>query len=426
MDRLPHDLEAEKAFLGAILHKSDLIWEAMQKVKPVELYHVQHRVIYEAMVDISENGDGKIDLVTLPGALRDRGEYEMAGGAIYLSGLFDVLPDVANIDAYCQIIVTAARSRTLIEIGRELQTQQDPDEALGHAMNRLMEVADRSDNSESKVLEDVGEEYRENQQQGIMAQMFTTGIPMLDNIVTFRKENMVVIAGHPGTGKSSLGLQIAMNVMKQGHVLFVSMEMGKAELWERAVQARTGCAAEVIDNPKFVTPEVRDKIAKASSELRGGPRTLEVFAPRYCTPQTILGKAMAMKAQHSDFKAVVVDFLQRVHWPERGLGPVDETTKKSRAMKDMARIIGAPMIVLSQLSRNSAREGKEPQLHDLRDSGAIEQDADTAIFTHRPSEESNDAVLLVRKQRHGPKGRVECIFDEARCRFIEKTRSYSY
>ena len=135
---------------------------------------------------------------------------------------------------------------------------------------------------------------------------------------------------------------------------------------------------------------------------------------------------MAMQAQYGDLKAVIVDFLQRVHWPERGLGIVEETTQKSRAMKDMARIIGAPTVVLSQLSRSSSKEGKEPQLHDLRDSGAIEQDADTAIFTHRPSEETNEAVLLIRKQRHGPKGRVECVFDERRCRFIEKIRDYHY
>lgn len=403
----------------------NLIWESLQKLKGDDFYVVQHRIIYDAMVDICENGDGKIDLVTLPKALKDRGELEMAGGVSAVSNMLDALPDIANFNAYVKIITECSRDRRLIQIGRELSIPGNPEQRLGDAMHKLMLVSDSSASTESMLIEEVGEEYRQNQESGITAQAFTTGIPRLDDIVTFRKENMVVIAGHPGTGKSSLGLQIALNVMRQGRVLFVSMEMGKAELWERAVQYKTGVSSQVIDNPRYAPEAIRAKIAEASAELRGGPRTLEVFAPRYCTPQTILGKAMALKARYGDLKTVIVDYLQRVHWTERGLGSVQETTEKSRAMKDMARTIGSPVLVLSQLSRNSAREGKEPQLFDLRDSGAIEQDADIAIFTHRPNEESNDAILLVRKQRHGALGRVECLFDGSRCRFTEKTYGYN-
>jgi replicative DNA helicase len=424
MEGIPHDLEAEKSLLASMILDRNLIWDAMEKIEPDDFYHPSHMAVYESMLDICENGDGKIDIVSLRHSLDGMGKLKIAGGATGLSDLIDTMPDAANAPAYMTIILEHSKNRKLMDVGKYLLGDSPPSEKMAEGINKIVEITARSSSGEFMSLEESGEKYAADQAKGLTAKAFLTGMMLLDGKVSFRKENMVVLAGHPGTGKSSLALQIAMNVMMEQIVLFVSMEMSSPELWERAVQAKTGIAAETIDNPTYAPEPVREKIAEASAELRSGPRNLKIFAPRYCTPDVILGKAMATRARHGELSLVIVDYLQRVHWAERGISMVEETTKKSRAMKDMARIIGCPVMVLSQLSRNSAREGKRPQLHDLRDSGAIEQDADTVIFTHRPDRETNDAELVIGKQRHGATGIVKCKFDSSRCRFIEKIGGY--
>jgi len=417
-----HDAEAEAALLGAIMAEQNLIWTTMQSLKVEDFYKQEHRDVYGAMVDIAENGDGKIDIISLSRILRYR---KVPNHATLLSSFDDALPDVGNASHYAKIIKECSLGRKLTATATKITLQQgDPRDRLNLALDDLIQLVSGGGGADSWTLPEAVKIYRENQNSGATAKVFDCGMSALDSIVTFRKENMIVVAGHPGTGKSSLALQIAMNVMKQGRVLFVSMEMGRDELVERAVQLKTGCSASVIDNPTYQAEGIREKIEIAFNELQQGESTLEVFVPNRCTPQDVLGKAMEIKARFGDLSLVIIDYLQRVHWPVPGLGAVQETTEKSRAMKDMARAAGVPVMVLSQLSRNSAREGKEPQLHDLRDSGAIEQDADIAIFTHRPNEDTNDAVLLVRKQRHGPTGSVKCEFDRARCRFIERVRGY--
>jgi len=234
------------------------------------------------------------------------------------------------------------------------------------------------------------------------------------------------VAGHPGTGKSSLAVQAALNVAKEGRVLLITLEMSSEEMVERVVQSKTGASAHIIDNPQFTTPDNRQRIKEAFEEVSMNLETLHVLSPGAVTPQDVIAHARAIEMQHGELSLIVVDYLQLMHCPERGMGPVERVTWLSRNIKAAARQLKVPIMLLSQLSRDSAKGNREPELHDLRDSGAIEQDADIVVFTHRPNIEQEEGMLLVRKQRHGPVGRCRVQYDSSRCRFLTLDTTTQY
>lgn len=422
---IPHDAEAEAALLGAIIINNDLIWEVMQRLDSNDFYVPQHEVIYRAIVDVAENGSGKIDVVSLRRTLEDRGELKEAGGAVMLSSLIDSMPSAANAESYLNIILKDSMSRRLIATSRLLaDPSADPRERAEKVLEEIILSLSGRAFQETSTVSEAAKKYLAERDDGLEGRWVETGIRPLDNFVTMRKGNVVVVAGHPRTGKSALALQTALNVAKTGHVLFITLEMSPPEIIERIIQGKTGCVASAIEQPQFTTEKMRQEIDRAFAEISGTGRQLHISNSSFLTPQRVLAMGKRLQVRHGAIKLVVVDYLQLMHCPERGLGSVERVTWLSRNMKQVAASLGVPVMLLSQLRRNPAQENREPQLHDLRDSGAIEQDADIVIFTHRPNPDVPEGELICQKQRHGPSGRCSVRFDGARCRFTAIEKGY--
>ena len=419
MDRLPHDAEAERAIIGALMLQKSLVWEVMPSLKPEHMYLEQHRQILDAMYDIAENGDGKVDVVSTRHVLDQRGKLQQIGGTTYLSSLMDALPDVANVGHYVGIVLEHALDREMRRLGAVLSQNGSPPKDRAHAVLADMYKALAGEESASvKTMAQIALEYESNVKAGLTEQWIETGISALDSWVTIRRKNQVVVAGNPSTGKSSFALQAALNAMKTHHVLFISLEMSEEELFERVVQGMTGCSAKVIANPKHTTEENRRKIAEAVARVQAHHHMLHLLSPGMVTPQDVIAHARAIQIRYGTLGLVVVDYLQLMHCPLKNMGTTERVTWLSRHMKAVARQLDVPVMLLSQLSRDNTRGNREPELHDLRDSGAIEQDADIVIFTHRQNLDEPEGVLLVRKQRHGPTGRTRVNFDGARSKFL--------
>jgi len=415
----PHDLEAEQAILGALLLDASVVWEMIPKLKPEDLFVQKNRIILDAMYDIAENGDGKIDAVSLRSALDGRGELSIVGGAIYLSQLIDALPDVANVSRYVEIVREHALDRRLKLLGRELSGNgSKPRERAQQVLGEMHLALCGEDAAAMKTMAQAAKDYMKNQAAGLSTRCAETGISALDNRMTIRRGNVVIIAGHPGTGKSSLAAQAAINASKDNHVLLITLEMSEEEMVERIVQGMTGCSAHIIDNPKFTNEANRVKIQGAMAKVGSDMTSVHIINPGMVTPQDMIAHARSIQLRHGSLGLVVVDYLQLMHCPRRGLGSVERVTWLSRHIKAAARQLKVPIMLLSQLSRDSAKGGREPELHDLRDSGALEQDADIVLFTYRPDIETDDGVLIIRKQRHGPVGRCKVKYDASRCRFL--------
>jgi len=413
-----HDEEAEAAILGAILLENRLIWDVMVEVHPEDFYVLRHEKIFFAMIDTAENGDGKIDIVSLRSALEGRGELRAVGGATALSRLLDSVPDVANVMTYVKIVKACALNRTIAKMAPLLaDTSRPPRERAMDVLGKMYLALEIRDATSLQTISQLSAAYTKDQEAGLDRRWVESGIENLDRLVTMRRRNVIVIAGNPGTGKSALALQISTRVAKTGHVLFVTLEMSEREVLERAVQAKTGCSAPEIENPKFTTTARRAEINAAFEELREYGHTLHILNPGMSSPQDVLAIARSLQLKHGGLSLVVIDYLQLMHCTEKNMSPVERVTWLSRQVKAIARQLDVPIVLLSQLSRGQVKDNREPQLHDLRDSGAIEQDADIVIFSHRPDQESDDGMLIVRKQRHGPTGVCYVKFDKQRCLF---------
>lgn len=416
---MPHDREAERAVISAMMLDPSLIWEIMPSLKPEHFYIDGHRLILEAMYDVAENGDGKVDILSVKHVLDSRGRLQQVGGASYLSGLIDDLPDVANAPHYVGIILEHALDREMRRLGAILSQNGSPPKDRAHTVLADMYKALAGEDAASvKTMAQIAQEYESNVNLGLTSKWIETGIATLDSWVTIRKKNQVVVAGNPSTGKSSFAMQVALNAMKTHHVLFISLEMSEEELFERVIQGMTGCSAKIIANPKHTTDENRRRIIEATATVKAHHHMLHMLSPGMVAPQDVMAHARAIQIRYGSIGLVVVDYLQLMHCPLKNMGSTERVTWLSRQMKAVARQIDVPVMLLSQLSRDNSKGNREPELHDLRDSGAIEQDADIVIFTHRQNLDEPEGLLLVKKQRHGPTGRTRVSFDGSRSRFL--------
>jgi replicative DNA helicase len=433
---LPNNLEAERSILGAILLDNHALNAAIEKIRSEDFFLSQHRQIFERMIQLGEKQQA-IDVVTLMEDLSRRGELEAAGGIAYLSQLADGLPRVTNVEHYARIVKEKAVLRSLIFSASAIQEQalaagDDADVILDRAESVIFQLAeDRVKVGLIGVKELVRDNYERLEKifsEGRRITGLTTGYPGLDNETAgLQPSELIILAARPSMGKTALALNISENValrLREPVAVF-SLEMSKESLLLRLLASEGR-----VDAHKFRTGHMgRDdwgKVTGALTNLADAPLWIDDSASS--TVMEIGAKARRLKRDRG-LSLLVVDYLQLVVPTHMGRGSnrQEEVSSISRGLKGLAKELKVPVLVLSQLTRAPERDDRKPQLSDLRESGAIEQDADVVLFINRPNfyktdlpeEDRAKAELIIAKQRNGPTGSMNFVFLARHTRFEE-------
>jgi replicative DNA helicase len=438
---LPHNLEAERSILGAVLLDNHALNAAVQVLRPEDFFLQQHRHIFERMVHLGEkqamlDGQG-IDLITLMEDLTRTGELEAAGGVAYLSQLADGLPRVTNVDHYARIVKEKAILRSLIHSASAIQEQalaagDDADVILDRAESTIFQLAEDRVKAGligvKDLVKDGFERLEKIFSEGRRITGLATGYSGLDNETAgLQPSELIILAARPSMGKTALALNIAENVaMRQREPVAVfSLEMSKESLLLRLLASHAR-----VDAHKFRTGHMNrddwNKVTASLKELGDAPIWIDDSASS--TVLEMGAKARRLKRDRG-LSLVVVDYIQLVvpSTNRRNANRQEEVSSISRSLKALAKELKVPVVVLSQLTRAPEREDRKPQLSDLRESGAIEQDADVVMFINRPNfyktdipeEERAKAELIIAKQRNGPTGSLNFVFLSRHTRFEE-------
>jgi len=433
---LPHNLEAERSILGAVLLDNHALNAAVERLHTDDFFLPQHRYIYERMVQLAEHQQA-IDTITLMEDLGRRGELDAAGGVAYLSQLADGLPRVTNVEHYARIVKEKAILRNLIHSTAAIQEQalaagDDADVILDRAESQIFQLAEDRVKAGLIGVKDLVKDGFERLEKIFSEGRRITGLPTgyasLDNETAgLQPSELVILAARPSMGKTALALNIAENVAvrERKPVAIFSLEMSKESLLLRLLSSQAR-----VDAHKFRTGHLNrddwNKITGSLAELGEAPIWIDDSASS--TVLEMGAKARRLKRDRG-LSLVVVDYIQLVvpTLNRRSANRQEEVSSISRALKALAKELQVPVLVLSQLTRAPEREERKPQLADLRESGAIEQDADVVLFINRPNfyktdipdEERAKAELIIAKQRNGPTGSLNFVFLSRHTRFEE-------
>jgi replicative DNA helicase len=434
LDRnVPHSVDAERSVLGAILLENNAINRAQEILAENDFYRDTHRRIFKVMAALSERATA-IDPVTVKEELVKSGDLEAVGGPAYIASLLDGVPHSSNIEHYAKIVREKAVLRRLIDAGGEIvktayEASRDVDEILDQSERLVFEIAQdqmrtgflpmRAIADQSlKTIERLSE-HRE------LVTGLATGFPTLNEMTSgLQPSDLVVIAARPGMGKTSFALNIAQHAAREGKSIGVfSLEMSREQLFLRLL---TGQAR--IDAHRMRTGRLgRDEWARltaAFGELAGMPIFIDDTAGTGVLEMR--AKSRRLKLEHG-LDLLIVDYLQLMRGRGRAENRNQEISEISRSLKELAKELRLPVIAISQLSRAPEQRGNDrrPQLSDLRESGAIEQDADLVMFIYReeiykPTEENRGrAQIIIAKQRNGPIGNLDLAFIREYTKFEE-------
>jgi replicative DNA helicase len=431
---MPQHMEAERSILGAILLDNNALNPAIEILKPEDFFHDHHRRIYQQMISLGETQQA-IDLVTLTEQLHRSGELESSGGPAYIAQLMDGVPHVTNIEHYARIVKEKSLLRALIHATHSIQQQaleaeEDADAILDRAESAIFQLAEDRVRSGLVGVRDVVRENFERISQifneGKRITGLSTGYHQLDNLTSgLQPSELLILAARPSMGKTALALNIAENVAVRGNkpVAIFSLEMSKESLLLRLLSSDAQ-----IDSHKFRTGHLSredgGKIPVSLSRLAEAPLWIDDAGSATVVE---MGAKLRRLKRDKGLSLVVVDYLQLVSARGKFGNRNEEVSSITRGLKGLAKELKVPVLVLSQLTRAPEREDRRPQLADLRESGAIEQDADVVMFIHRPNafkpdetpEERAKTELLIAKQRNGPTDRIHFVFFNSYTRFEE-------
>jgi replicative DNA helicase len=437
----PHSLEAERSTLGALLIDKDAIIKIADLVHPEDFYHEKHAIIFRAISELFEKRN-PIDVLTLTSLLEDKKELDQVSGASYIAELASEVPTASHIFQYGTIVKQKAVLRKLLKAGNEIvalgykETEEienlleEAEKALFNVSqtfikDRFVHVKDILSQTYEKLADlhdpDGKEKYR-----GV-----PTGFHDLDNILSgLQPSDLIIIAARPSMGKTSLALNIAQNVAKnKKSVGIISLEMSKEQLVERMF-----CSLLGVDSWKMRTGKLNDQDFAKIGGIMDELNSMQLFIDDSIGGSIVELRAKARRLQmEHGLDVLIVDYMQLMSSGKSGssFNRVQEMSEISRSFKALARELHIPLIALSQLSRAvELRPTKIPQLSDLRESGAIEQDADVVLMIYREDyyEEDSDRAgitdIYIRKHRNGPTGRIELGFKKEQMKFIslEKKR----
>lgn len=430
---LPYNAEAERSVLGAILLDNHSLNIAVEKLKGQDFFLDQHRRIFERFIELAEVQQA-IDLVTLSECLDRHGELEAAGGPAYLAQLMDGLPRATNVEHYSRIVKEKSILRQLIHTAdliqqRALDAEEDADAILDKAESDIFQVAEERVRAGligvKELIKDSYPRLEKMMEQGRRLTGVSTGYTYLDNDTAgLQPGELIILAARPSMGKTSLALNIAENVAladEPKSVAIFSLEMSKESLLMRLLASYGR-----VDAHKFRTGHLGNedwaKIGPALARLGDAPLWIDDSASS--TVMEMGAKARRLK-RDKGLDLLIVDYLQLIAARGRFSNRNEEVSSISRALKGLAKELKVPVLVLSQLTRAPEREDRKPQLADLRESGAIEQDADVVMFINRPGfyktdlppEERAKCELIIAKQRNGPTGSLDFVFLDRHTRF---------
>ena len=433
----PQNISAEQATLGSIILDKDSILSCIEILKSEDFYRSAHQVIYQCALDLFEKNQA-VDLVTLTEELNKRKQLEEVGGASYLTTLMSSVPTAANVVYYAKIVEQKAILRKLINHATQIVTmgyeeQEDARVLLDKAENLIFDVSQQKIDHSFSPIKDLLTESFEKIEDLYHRDNFITGVPTgfieLDEITTgFQPSELIIIAGRPSMGKTAFCLNIAQYAAMQHKipVAIFSLEMSKAQIVQRML-----CSEARIDTHALrrgrMPEEDWPKLSMAAGRLSAAPIFIDDTAG--ISPLEIKAKARRLKARHN-LGLVMIDYLQLIQTGLKIENRQQEISQISRSLKGLARELDVPVITVSQLSRAvEQRSVQRPRLSDLRESGAIEQDADVVAFLYREeyykskSSKKGIAEVIISKQRNGPTGTLELVFLKECTRFENLART---
>ena len=432
---LPQSIEAEQCLLGSLMLDKNAIIKVVDFLQPRDFYKKIHREIYQSMQGLFEKNE-PIDLLSLADHLKGRKMLEEIGGNTYLTELINSVPTATHVFNYAKIVQRKRILRDLIEASHEIDLMgynetEDVDELLDRAERKIFSIAQHSIMDNFILVKDTLEEAFERIELLSKHKRSPRGIPTgfaaLDNILSgFQKADLIILAARPSLGKSAMALDIARRcaVSEKITVGLFSLEMSRDQIVDRLIAAqsgvdmwrlRTGRLSSDGEDNDFV------RIQQALDVLSNAP----IFINDAASSNILEMRAMARRLQADrGLGLIVVDYLQLME-PKNPTAPmVQQMTDVSRSLKALAKELNVPVLALSQLSRAvEQRSHQIPRLSDLRETGAIEQDADVVLFIHREDKyrpetaQKNIADIIVAKHRNGPVGKIELYFDEQRVSF---------
>ena len=427
---LPSNAEAERSILGAILLDNSVCNQAIELMRRDDFFLDSHRRIFDKMVALTERGM-PIDLITLTDELRRAAEFEQIGGATYIASLIDGVPRTDTIEHYAKIVKKKAMLRKLIAACGQITTTafEEEDEAdviIDRAEQMIFQIAEDRVRLGFQYIGDVAQRRLEQIEQMAGRPEMITGVPTgftdFDQMTSgLQKQDLIVIAGRPSMGKTALALNMAQYAAKNGNTIGIfSLEMSAEQLVSRLL-----CSEARVDAHRLRTGYLnREEWAKLADALRRLTET-QIYIDDTAGSGVLemRAKCRRLKAEHG-LDLLIVDYLQLMSGRGRIESRQQEVSQISRDMKGLAKELNIPVIALSQLSRApETRSEHKPQLSDLRESGAIEQDADVVCFIFREEvynqtdENQGTAELILGKQRNGPTGVVHLAFLKEFTRF---------
>jgi replicative DNA helicase len=428
---LPHNLEAERSVLGAILIQNDAYDTAVEVLRPEDFYRDAHRRIFDKIIALAERRVA-VDFVTLKDELGRAGELDTVGGPAYVASLVDGVPRATNVEYYAKIVKEKAVLRNLIAAANTIlldayEADQEAADILDRAENSIFQIAEGGIRRGFVSLYDLAQESVEAIQKAHEEKKLVTGVPTgfddLDDLTSgFQRGDLIIIAARPSMGKTSLALNIAQHAgaTKGLTVGVFSLEMSREQLFLRMLSSEAQ-----IDGHKLRTGYLHTDDWGRLTEALGVLGQAQVFiddSPGIGVLE-MRAKSRRLAAEHG-LHMVIVDYIQLMQGRGRFENRTQELGAISRALKGLAKELNVPVVVLSQLSRGpESRADHRPQLSDLRESGALEQDADVVILIYREdrynpqAENEGIAEIIVAKQRNGPTDTIKLAFIKERTRF---------
>ncbi len=435
----PHDIEAEQAILGCMLTDKDSVISAIEVLKEDAFYREDNRAIYAAILSLYAKSE-PIDIITVKAELVESGRFERVGGLEYLASLPERVPTTANVDKYIKIVDEKAMLRNLINSANELvalgfNETEEVDQIMDMAEKKIFDLSQKKNAKGYTHLKDVLVEsfakLEELYNQKGRLSGISTGFSDLDLKTSgLHNSDLIIVAARPAMGKSAFAINIATNVAIQSSksVAIFNLEMSKDQVGNRIL-----CSEAMVDSNKIRTGQIEDddwvKLASTLGRLSDAPIYIDDTAG--ISIMEIRAKCRKLKLER-DIGLVVIDYLQLIQGSgTKNSSREQEISEISRSLKILAKELDIPVIALSQLSRSvEKRDDKRPMLSDLRESGAIEQDADIVIFLYRDdyynedSEKKNVAEVILAKHRGGSTGTVDLAWLPSYTKFANLERRF--